>query len=78
MKPKFTKAKLQPSLAYHEREVKHKKNLPNPCITKLDQIEKEGIKIALQIEWDQKIQNMTLRPKVNHSLINYTSHTNFY
>ena len=51
-KPKFHKAKLQPSLPYHEREAKHKKNAPNPCIAKLDIIEKEGVEIALQIEWD--------------------------
>ena len=76
-KPKFLKAKLQPSLAYHEREVEHKKNAPNPHIAKLDQIEKEGVETTLQIEWDQKVQNITLRPKVNHSFINYTSYTHF-
>ena len=51
-KPKFIKVKLQPSLAYHEREVESKENTPNPHIAKLDLIEKEGIEIALQIEWD--------------------------
>ena len=76
-KPKFLKAKLQPSLAYHEIEVEFKQNAPNPRIAKLDQIEKEGVEIALQTEWDQKVQNMTLRPKVNHSFINYTSYTHF-
>ena len=76
-KSKFTKAKHQPSLAYHEQEAKRKKNAPNPHIAKLDQTEKEGIKIALQTEWDQKIQNMTLQSKVNHNLINYTIYTHF-
>ena len=76
-KPKLLKAKLQPSLAYHEREAECKKNAPNPCISKLDQIEKEGVEVALQTEWDQKVQNMTLRSKVNHSFINYTSYTHF-
>ena len=47
-KPKFHKVKNQPSLPYHEREVECKKNAPNPCISKLDQIEKEGVEIALQ------------------------------
>ena len=46
-KPKFIKAKLQPSLAYHEWEIKHKKNSQNPHISKLDLIEKEGIETAL-------------------------------
>ena len=77
MKPKFTKVKLQPSLAYHEHEAKHKKNTPNPQIAKLDQIEKEGIEATLQTKWDIKIQNMTRWSKVNHSLINYTSYTHF-
>ena len=49
-KPKFLKAKLQPSLAYHEREAKRKKNAPNPHIAKLDLIEKEGVETTLQIE----------------------------
>ena len=75
-KTKFLKAKLQPSFAYHEREFECKKSTPNPYITKLDLIQK-GVEIALQIEWDQKVQNMTLRPKVNHNFINYTSYTHF-
>ena len=50
-KPKFLKAKLQPSLAYHEREAECKKKTPNPRISKLDLIEKEGVETALQIEW---------------------------
>ena len=48
-KPKFTKVKIEPSLAYHDCEVEHKKNTPNPRITKLEQVEKEGIEVALQI-----------------------------
>ena len=76
-KPKFFKVKLQHSLAYRAWEAECKKNAPNPRIAKIDQIEKEGVEIALQTEWDQKVQNMTLRPKVNHSFINYTSYTNF-
>ena len=76
-KPKFHKVKIQPSLPYREREDEHKKNAPNPRIAKLDQIEREGVEVALQIEWDQKVQNMTLRSKVNHSFINYTSYTHF-
>ena len=72
-KPKFLKAKLHPSLAYRETEVEHKKNTPNPRIVKLDLIEKGGVETALQTNWDQKVKNMTLRPKVNHSFINYTS-----
>ena len=51
-KPKFLKAKLQPSFPYREREVECKKNVPNPRISKLDLIEKEGIETSLQIEWD--------------------------
>ena len=70
MKPKFTKVKIITSLAYHEHEEKCKKNTPKPWIAKLDQIKKEEIETSLQIEWDQKIQNMTLRSKVNHNLIN--------
>ena len=49
-KPKFHKVKIQPSLAYHEREAERKKYTPNPRIAKLDQIEKEGVEVALQIE----------------------------
>ena len=49
-KPKFHKVKIQSSLQYHEREAKQKKNAPNPCIAKLDQIKKEGFEVALQIE----------------------------
>ena len=58
-KPKFHKVKIQPSLLYREREAECKKKAPNPCISKLDQIEKEGFEVALQTEWDQKVQNMT-------------------
>ena len=76
-KPKFHKVKIQPSLPYCEREAKHKKNAPNPCLAKLDQIEKEGVEVSLQTEWDQKVQNMTLRSKVNHNFINYTNYTHF-
>ena len=75
-KPKFLKAKLQPSFPYREREAECKKNAPNPRIAKLDQIEK-GVENTLQIEWDQKMQNMTLSFKVNHNFINYTSSTHF-
>ena len=76
-KPKFHKVKIQPSLPYREREVERKKNAPNPRLAELDQIEKEGVEVALQTEWDQKVQNLTLRSKVNHSFINYTSYTHF-
>ena len=76
-KPKFLKTKLQPSLAYPEREAECKKNAPNPRIAKLDLIKKDGVEITLQTEWDQKVQNMTLQPKDNHSFINYTSYTHF-
>ena len=76
-KPKFTKVKIQPSLAYQERKAKCKKNTPNTIIAKLDQIEREGVETTLEIKWNQKVQNMTLRSKVNHSLINYTSYTHF-
>ena len=76
-KPTFHKVKIQPSLAYREREAERKKNAPNPWIAKLEQIEKEGVEVALQTKWDQKVQNMTLRPKVNHNFINYTSYTHF-
>ena len=47
-KPKFLKSKLQPSLAYHEWEVEHKKNAPNLHIAKFDLIEKKGIETTLQ------------------------------
>ena len=35
-KPKFTKVKIQPSLAYRECEAEHKKNAPNHIISKLN------------------------------------------
>ena len=76
-KPKFLKAKLQPSFPYYEREVERKKSAPNLHIDKLHLIEKEATKTTLQTKWDQKVQNMTLRPKVNHNFIDYTSHTHF-
>ena len=76
-KSKFTKVKIQPSLAYQECVAKHKKNTPNPIISKLDQIDREGVETTLQKKWDQKVQHMSLRSKVNHSLINYTTYTHF-
>ena len=54
-KTKFKKAKLPQIPVYEEIEAKHKKYTPNPRITKLDQIEKDDVDIALQIEWDYKI-----------------------
>ena len=68
-KPKFNKVKIKPSQTYRELEAHHKKNTPNPRIAKLDQIEKDGVEVALQTEWDYKIQNLTLRHGVNQSLI---------
>ena len=68
-KTKFKKAKLPQILAYQEIEAEHKKHTTNPRISKLDQIKKEKSKVALQIEWDYKIQNLTLRRGVNQSLI---------
>ena len=76
-KSKFHKVKIQPSLPYREREAECKKNTTNPHLAKLDRTEKEGVEVALQTEWDQKVQNMTIRSKVNHSFINYTSYTHF-
>ena len=54
-KTKFKKAKLPQIQAYQEIKVEHKKHTPNPRISKLDQIEKDGAEVALQIEWDYKI-----------------------
>ena len=62
---KFKKAKLPQIPAYKEIEAKHKKHTPNPRISKLDQIKKEKSKVALQTEWDYKIQNLTLWHGVN-------------
>lgn len=62
---------------YREIEAEQKKNTLNPRISKLDQIEKEGIKVSLQTEWDKKVQNMTLRHGVNQRLIKYTSYNQF-
>ena len=53
-KPKFTKVKIKPSQAYIELEEEHKKKTLDPRIAKQDQIEKEGIEISLNSEWDQK------------------------
>ena len=69
---KFKKAKLPQILVYKEIEAERKKNTPNPRIAKLDQIEKDGAELALQTEWDYKIQTLTLRRGVNMCLI-YTS-----
>ena len=59
-KTKFKKAKLPQIPIYKEIEARHKKYTPNPRIAKLDQIEKDRVDVALQIEWDYKIQNLTL------------------
>ena len=71
-KTKFKKAKLPQIPVYKEIEAERKKNTPNPRVAKLDQIEKAGAELALQTEWDYKIQNLTLRHGVNMCLI-YTS-----
>lgn len=76
-KTKFKKAKLPQISSYKEIETKHKKHTPNPRIAKLDQIEKDGANVALQTEWDYKIQNLTLRRGVNQNLINNSSVTYF-
>ena len=54
-KTKFKKAKLPQIPIYREIEAEQKKNTPNPRISQLDQIEKDGAEIALQTEWDYKI-----------------------
>ena len=59
-KTNFKKAKLPQILVYKEIKAEHKKYTPNPRITKLDQIEKDSVEVALQTEWDYKIQNLTL------------------
>ena len=69
-KPKFKKANLPKILVYKEIEAKHKKHIPNLRISKLDQIEKDRVEVALQTKWDYKIQNLTFRRGVNMSLIN--------
>lgn len=71
-KTKFNKAKLPQIPVYKEIEAARKKNTPNPRIAKLDQVEKDGFELALQTEWDYKVQNLTLRGGVNMCLI-YTS-----
>ena len=72
---KFKKAKLPQIPSYQEIEEEHKKHTPNPRIAKLDQIEKDGAEVALQTEWDYKIQNLTLWYGVNQSLINNSNVT---
>ena len=59
-KREFKKAKLPQIPVYKEIEAKHKKHTPNPRIAKLDQIKKDRAEVALQTEWDYKIQNLTL------------------
>lgn len=72
---KFKKAKLAQIPAYKEIQTKCKRHTLDPRIAKLDQIEKDGADVALQTEWDEKIQNLTLRHGVNQSLINKSSVT---
>lgn len=76
-KPKFKKVKLKKASIYIEIDAKCKKHTPDPRLDKLDRIEKEGIEVALKTNWDQNIQNITLRRGVNQSLINYTNYTHF-
>ena len=64
-KTKFKKAKLPQIPIYKELELQHKKYTPNPRITKLDQVEKDGADIALQTEWDYKLQNLSLSDQVS-------------
>ena len=54
-KTKFKKAKLPKIPIYKEIEEEHKKYISNPRITKIDKIEKDGVEVALQIEWDYKL-----------------------
>ena len=42
-KNKLKKVKLPQTIVYREIEAEHKKYTPNPRLTKLDQIEKEGV-----------------------------------
>ena len=74
-KKEFKKAKLPQIPVYKEIEAEHKKHTPNPRIAKLDQIEKDGVEVALQTEWDYKIQNLTLQRGVNMNLINNSTIT---
>ena len=66
-KPKFTKVKIKTSQAYTELEEEHKKNAPNPRISKLDQTEKEVIETSLQVEWECKIDNINNKHGVNYT-----------
>ena len=59
-KTKLKKAKFPQIPVYKEIEAEHKKHTPNPRISKLDQIEKDRAEVALQTEWDYKIQKLTL------------------
>ena len=59
-KTKFEKANLPQIPTDQDIKAKHKKHTPNPRISKLDQIEKDGAKVVLQTKCDYKIQNLTL------------------
>jgi len=48
-KPKFKKVKLKQPAIYREIEEEHKKYTPNPRLSKLENFEKEGIEVVLQI-----------------------------
>ena len=74
-KTKFKRAKLPQMPVYQEIKVEHKKHTPNLRIAKLDWIEKDKAEVALQTEWDYKIQNLTLWHGVNQSLINNSTVT---
>ena len=74
-KTKFKKAKLHQIPTYKEIKAEHKKHTPNPRIVTLDQIEKDGVEVALQTEWDYKIQKITLGHGVTQSLVNNSTIT---
>lgn len=68
-KPKFKKVKLPQTTIYRKIKATHKNYTPNLRLSKLYQIEKEGVEVAFQIEYEQEIQNLTIRHVVNTSLI---------
>ena len=73
-KSKFTKVKLKSFQAYRETKEQHKKLAPNPRIAKLDQIEKEDVEIALEIDWEYKIDNIREKKGVNYAHIKHTTY----
>ena len=57
-KSQISKVKLKPSQAYRETVAQCKKLASNPRISKLDQVERDGVEASLQTSWKCKIDNL--------------------